>query len=399
MKKLMLLGGSRYILPIIKQAHDMGIHVITCDYLPNNVAHRYSDEYCNISIIDKEAVLRKCENLKIDGISSFACDPGVVTAAYVAEKMGLPSCGPYESVKILQNKALFRDFLRRNNFCVPFSKSFSSFEDIDKSLGDFRFPVIVKPVDSAGSKGVSCVEDCSSLQKAFQNAIEYSISKEVIIEEFIESDGYPSDSECFSLNGRMDFISFSAQHFDSSNTNPYVPCGFTWEPSIIPTNRQILSSELQRLIGLLHMQTSIYNVESRQGVDGKPYLMEVSPRGGGNRLAEMVKLASGLDLIQYAVQAAMGDVISEIPQVNIDETWAEIIVHSRESGIFRSLIVDESIKKYIVEKALWVNEGDCIDAFSGADKTLGSIVLKFDDTETMNRVMDKPNEFYQIMVD
>ena len=119
----MLLGGSRYALPIIKTAHDLGVCVITCDYLPNNIAHKYSDQYCNISVIDKEAVLRTAKELKIDGIMSFACDPGVVTAAYVAEKMGLPSCGSYEAVSILQNKAIFRQFLNMQFACMAFLDS------------------------------------------------------------------------------------------------------------------------------------------------------------------------------------------------------------------------------------------------------------------------------------
>ena len=75
--------------------------MITCDYLPDNIAHKYSDEYCNVSIIDKEKTLAAAQKLNIDGIMSFACDYGVVTAAYVAEQMGLPNVGPYESVYIL----------------------------------------------------------------------------------------------------------------------------------------------------------------------------------------------------------------------------------------------------------------------------------------------------------
>ena len=110
-KKLLLLGGSRYILPVIEAAHKLGIYVITCDYLPDNIAHKYSDEYCNVSIIDKDAVLEAAKERNVDGVMSFACDPGVVTAAYVAEKMGLPSCGSFESVSILQNKGRFRKFL------------------------------------------------------------------------------------------------------------------------------------------------------------------------------------------------------------------------------------------------------------------------------------------------
>ena len=102
-KKLMLLGGLRYLLPVIEAAHKQGYYVITADYLPDNIAHKYSDEYCNVSIIDKEA-----KRLQIDGITSFACDSGVVTAAYVAEKMGLPHLVSSDTAMICCHKGKLR---------------------------------------------------------------------------------------------------------------------------------------------------------------------------------------------------------------------------------------------------------------------------------------------------
>ena len=103
MKKILLLGGSRYLLPVIKSAHELGLYVITCDYLPDNIAHKYSDEYVNVSIIDKEAVLEAAKKLEIDGIMSFATDPGVVTAAYVAEKLGISEAKAYSVASFYEN--------------------------------------------------------------------------------------------------------------------------------------------------------------------------------------------------------------------------------------------------------------------------------------------------------
>ena len=157
-KRIMLLGGNRYQLPVIRAAHELGYYVITCDYLPDNYAHKFSDEYCNVSIIDKEAVLEAAKRLKIDGIMSFACDPGVTVAAYVAEQLGLPSVGSYEAVSILQNKGRFRKFLTEHGFHVPTAKEYTKAEDALNDVGKFRWPVIVKPTDSAGSKGVRRVD-------------------------------------------------------------------------------------------------------------------------------------------------------------------------------------------------------------------------------------------------
>ena len=151
MKKLLLLGGLRYLVPVINSAHKLGYYVITCDYLPDNIAHQYSDEYVCASIMDKEKILKIAYEKKIDGIMSFAVDPGVTTAAYICEQLGLPSIGPYESVKILQNKKLFREYLAKHEFNVPKAKGYSSIEDALTDVDCLKWPVMVKPVDSAGS--------------------------------------------------------------------------------------------------------------------------------------------------------------------------------------------------------------------------------------------------------
>ena len=138
-KKLLLLGGSRYLLPVIEAARKLDIYTITCDYLPDNIAHKYADAYCNVSIIDKEAVLETARKYGVDGVMSFACDPGVVTAAYVAEKMGLPSVGSYASVQILQNKKLFRRFLTEHGFTVPVAKGYHT---VEEAIRDMNMPAV-----------------------------------------------------------------------------------------------------------------------------------------------------------------------------------------------------------------------------------------------------------------
>ena len=219
-KKLLLLGGLRYLLPVIEAAHKLGHYVITCDYIPDNIAHKYSDEYRNVSIVDKNAVLKLAHELEIDGIMSFAVDPGVVTAAYVAEKMGLPAPGPYKSVEILQNKGLFRKFLTENGFTVPTAKDYT---DIKTALNDtarFHFPVIVKPTDSAGSKGVTKIDRIDELESGIEYAISHSLSKSFIIEDYIEKKGFSSDTDSFVVDGQFKFISFSSQRFDDKASNP-----------------------------------------------------------------------------------------------------------------------------------------------------------------------------------
>lgn len=398
MKKLLLLGGSRYLLPVIKAAHKLGHYVITCDYLPDNIAHKYSDEYRNVSIIDKDAVLNTAKELKIDGILSFACDPGVTTAAYVAEKLGLPHSGSYESVSILQNKAKFREFLTKHNFNVPMAKGYNSIEDALKDVNLFQWPVIVKPVDSAGSKGVTRVDKPEQLKESIEYALDFSHCGQFIVEDFLEKKGHSSDTDCFSVNGELKFVSFSAQRFDPNCENPYTPAAYSWPATFTNESQEELTNEIQRLLKLLNMQTSIYNIETRECINGKNYIMEVTPRGGGNRLAEMLRYATSVDLIENSVRAALGDPVMGVDQKPYDGYWAEIILHSDTPGIFDSLWIADDIKANVIEEDLWISPGSSVGGFSGANEAIGTLVLRFENKSVMEKVLDSISDFVKVNV-
>lgn len=399
MKKVLLLGGSRYLLPVINAAHELGCYVITCDNLPSNFAHKYADNYQNISIIEKDRVLDLARNLKIDAIMSFACDPGVITAAYVAENLGLPT-NPYLSVKILQNKESFRKFLNDNSFKVPMAKGYSDIKSIYKDIDQFRLPVIVKPIDSAGSKGVSKLDSISEIERVVKIALEKSILKRIIIEEYIEKKGFSSDSECFSINGKLVFTSFSDQGFDENASNPYTPSYFNW-PTTMPDYAQYkLKVELQRLVSLLKLNTSIYNVETRLGTNDIPYIMEFSPRGGGNRLAEMLEYSSGVDLVKNAVRAALGEIIVGLVNDPVyNGFWSEYIIHSNCEGIFDSVYLDTEIQRYVKQLDVWVKKGEKVMAFSAANTSIGTIVLKFSSQIEQKKYMTNIDKFIKVIMD
>lgn len=398
MKKLMILGGARYALPVIEAAHKLGIYVITCDYLPDNIAHKYSDEYCNISIIDKEATLDAAQKLQIDGIMSFACDPGVVTAAYVADKMGLPNVGPYESVCILQNKGKFRKFLTDNNFTVPMAKSYKNIDEALKDAGIFNWPVIVKPTDSAGSKGVTRVDSIDDLKTSIEYALSFSHSDEFIIEDFITQKGYSSDSDSFSINGELKFVSFDCQRFDKDAENPYTPAAYSWPSSISNKHQDELKSEIQRLIKLLGMKTAVYNIETRESTDGKAYIMEMSPRGGGNRLSECLRYATGVDMITNMVKYSVGLPIDEIEQKDYSGYWAEVILHSDKAGIFESLWISDELQENIVETDLWIEKNQKVGGFSAANEAIGTLIMKFESQEMLNRVLENQSKYIKVIV-
>lgn len=398
-KKIMLLGGLRYLKPVIDAAHKQGYYVITADYLPNNIAHKWSDEYCNVSIIDKEAVLKEAQRLQIDGIMSFACDPGVVAASYVQNKMGLPSFGPFESVEILQNKDKFRDFLAKNGFNVPQAKGFDSVEAAMEEFYWYPWPVIVKPTDAAGSKGVTRVDKPEDLKPALEYAMDHSISGHIIVEEFIDKQGCSSDTDSFSEDGKLKFVSFCAQRFDAEATNPYTPAAYSWPSTFTKEQEEYLTSEIQRLITLLNLKTCVYNIEVRVAPNGKPYIMELTPRGGGNRLCEMLRYATGVDMITAITRAMVGDpILVPIEQKPYNGHWAEIILHADNDGVFDHLEISKDIPAEIVEEDLWVEKGDKVEGFEGANNAIGTLVLKFLTAEELEKAITNQRSWLKVVV-
>lgn len=400
-KKLMLLGGIRYLLPAIETAHKHGCHVITVDYLPDNIAHKYSDEYHNVNILDKEAVLTLAKELQIDGILSYAVDPGVVTAAYVAEQMGLPFTCSYEAACILQDKARFRQFLTENGFNVPTAKGYSNTEEALNDVALFHWPVIVKPVDSAGSKGVTRVDNPNDLEQAIAHALDESHNGHFIIEDFLVKDGLSSGSESFVVDGQLCYNGFYDQYFDNEAVNPYTPSAECWPSNKEKKYLDEIRSELQRLFTLLNVRTGLFNVEWRVCTDGKCYLMEVSPRTGGNRLAEMLNIAADVDIIDAEVQKAVGvPIIEEIHEPNYNGHYAILVLHNEKAGEFQEVQIDKHFKQaHVIEEEIRVKPGEYVEAFTGANTAIGTLFLRFSSYEEMRSIMESYRSYVQVIVE
>lgn len=401
-KKLMLLGGIRYLVPAIEAAHKHGYYVITVDYLPDNIAHKYSDEYHNVSILerDKDKVLALAQKLQIDGILSYAVDPGVVAASYVAKKMGLPFTCSYDSACIMQDKSKFRQFLTEHGFNVPNAKGYTKAEDALKDVDFFNWPVIVKPVDSAGSKGVTRVDDPKNLETAIAHALEESHNGHFIVEDFLELQGYQSSADCFSVDGELVYADYSDQLFDKNAENPYTPAIEIWPASMPQEHQDYLTNEIQRLLKLLDCGTGLYNIESRVCKNGKPYIMEVSPRAGGNRIAELQRIGTGIDLIEAEVCKAVGDKVENITMPRYDGVFVNFIVHSNKAGIFKEVIIEDDFKKnYIIESEIRVQKGNYVEAFKGANNAIGTLFLHFGTRGEMEKALNIQNEWLKIIVD
>ena len=183
-KKLLLLGGSAQQVIAIKTAKRLGCETILCDYLPDNPGRCEADRFYLVSTTDEQAVLKVARREQVDGVLAYASDPAAPTAAYVAEKLGLPG-NPYKSVVTLCSKDKFRKFLVENGFAAPSAWGCPDMETVLKKREQFHYPVIVKPVDSSGSKGATVLRSADGLERAAEFAFSFSRCHRIVIEEFV----------------------------------------------------------------------------------------------------------------------------------------------------------------------------------------------------------------------
>ena len=146
------------------------------------------------------------------------------------------------------------------------------------------------------------------------------------------------------------------------------------------------------------MKTAVFNIETRVGKNGRPYIMELTPRGGGNRLCEMLRYATGVDLITAITRAMVGDEPGLIEQKQYEGHWAEIILHADNGGVFQGIEINSSLDAEVVETDLWVNPGDTIRGFEGANDAIGTLVLKFDDSKVLDSTILRINKYIKIHV-
>ena len=398
MKKILMLGGSMQQIPAIVQAKEKGYYTITCDYLPDNPGHKYSDEFHNVSTTDKEAVLELARKLDIDGIVAYASDPAAPTAAYVAQEMGLPG-NPYQSVEILTQKDLFRDFLQKNGFNTPKACGYTTYEQALADIDGFKFPVMVKPVDSSGSKGVVKIENKTELKAAVDEALSYSRAKRIVVEEFIQKKGYQVSGDGFSVDGKLVFTSYGNELYSGKGTREYVALGEFWPLILSDDLKQKVDNELQKLITKLGMKTCAYNIEVILDQNDDVYVLELGPRNGGSYIPQLIQYATGVDLIDYTLRAAVGEDCSDLKMAETKGCFSNYMIYSTVSGKFDGLWFNEDFKNNnLLDVYCTYSEGDDVHAYQNTTHSLGTILFKANSVEEMIELTNNMENNYKVIV-
>lgn len=334
--KILILGGGFQQLPAIRKAHELGLTVLLVDYLPDAPGRREADQSFLVSTRDKDKILELARKEDADDILAFASDPAEETAAYVAERMGLPG-GMYAAAGILGNKRKFREFLVMHG--IPTPRHFL----MDYPESDLPYPVVVKPLDSSGSKGVTILRsyDAGRLLRAYQDAVSCSLSGQAMAEKYI-SYGYRHliGGDVIVRNGNV--VLYGIMDCIREEGKDLVPCGKIYPCGTGEKVKGQIARIMQAVIRKLSITDAEMNVEFIAGEDGEIYPIEIALRCGGNGIPQLLSDATGIDWIREEVQRTLrcangpnANLLEECQEEFLEQpAWQENDTDSADTGKF-----------------------------------------------------------------
>jgi len=365
--KLIILGASNAQLPIIHKAVELGYYVITVDNVPNNIGHQFSHESVNCSTADLDGVLKFSQSLKINGIVTFASDIATATVAFVAEALNLPGCS-LSTAKILSNKASFRAFQQASNLSHPSFVISKNVSDIDSIPADLTPPLIFKPIDTSGSRGITKVEvlNFNHYRHAFCYAQQYSRSKIVSIEKFVIGTDVSGDG--FLIDGKLH--AFLTQKYQDN----FIPTGHSLPNNMNPAYEKRIFGEIESACHAVNYLNGPIDFDVNIS-DAHVTIIEMSPRLGGNGIPELIRYHTGIDLIEMTIEGALNKPIKTPPvSLALTKPCGSYVFGSEQAGDIDYIASSQEISEKIPELLscqLNYAIGDAVSVFEHSGNSLG----------------------------
>jgi carbamoylphosphate synthase large subunit len=395
LKRIAFLGASQSQIPLIEYAKRKGHYCITIDNVPTNPGHKLADESLNISTLDTERVYISLKDRNIDAVISYASDIATPTAAIVAERLGLKS-NSISSVVKLTDKVEFRNSLKQLGLNVPKVWEY-------RLGGDWILPVtqepklIIKPVDSAGTKGVSLVENSiDEINKGIDYALTFSSTKRVIIEEVIDNSKGDVHGDGFVVNGQLKFLHLG-DHLYDLHINGLNPTGTTWPSSLSTQKLYLIEQTVGRVIEYVGFQNGSINVEARFNSKNELFIMEIGPRNGGYFVPLAIKHSSGVDLVEATLNQITNEEVY-LPENKHNKPVAYYAIHARTSGKLVEVVISDWLNQRIIQREEIKNIGDNVEMFINSSGVIAVILILFQDQNEMNVFANNTDQHINVIV-
>jgi len=383
-KKILFLGASQFHLPAIKVAQKLGVRVIVADNEPKNIAHQVADFSEIISTDDYKSLVALARKYNVDGVMTYGPDTSTPSVSYIAEKLNLPG-NPYASSLLLQRKDAFRKFQKQMGLPHPEFSIIERDTNTDNLKMDLSYPLIIKPTDSAGSRGQTIISDLSQLKKAVDKARKFSSNGVVVCEEFLRSDYLELDGDVLIQDGALSFAQYGHNYF--SEKNKYnVPIGEIMPGFISTALERKIDLEFKKIIKKLNLKSGCLNFDALI-IKDELVIIDIGLRNGGNYVPELIRISTGVDLTEAAVYCALGIKypIKALHAKNPKPVMTYIL-NSDCQGQFSGIRYEPDIVNNIIKSVNFVEYESEVEPFISGDKALGVVFLEF---ASMSEMLEK----------
>jgi biotin carboxylase len=390
-KKLLIAGGGYSDIPLILSAKKLGFYVITSGNRPNELGHRYSDEYRMADFSDCDAIHQLAETLNISVICACCNDFSALSAAYTAEKMGLPGHDPYTTAQIIHHKDLYRKFALEHGIASPKAMWFSRKQDALKGIESLPLPVVIKPVDLSGGKGISTISKMDEAEEAIDKAFTILRTKRIVVEEFIT--GSRHGFSAFLVNGRIVFYFSDNEHY---YLNPYMVTAAS-TPSVVSSEvEKKLCAASEKIASLLSLKTGIFHIQYILR-DDEPVIIEICRRAPGDLYIKLVEHATGVDYSKWIVKASAGLDCSDLTHTPVKGFFTRHCIMASRAGKLKDIVIDPSLDDMIIDKLMWYKKGEQVVNF--LTTKFGIVFLKFGSREEMMKTTDRLHKLIVAQID
>lgn len=390
-KKLLLLGGGHAEIPLIQAAQKLGYFVITTGNAREGLGHAYADKNVFEDFSDHEKMLSLAKAEGVDRVCSGCNDFALLSTAYVCEKLGLPGHDSYETSLQLHHKDKYRALATRLNIPTPKAITVRNTEEFETALKTLSFPMIVKPVDLTGGKGIHRAASAEEARAAYADALSRTREDHVVVEEFVV--GTNHGFSAYLQNQKVVFyFADNEQYF----LNKYMVSGANTPTTTSLRGQRLLCEYSERIAKELKLVDGILHIQYIEKSDGTPVIIEICRRPPGDLYIKFVQYATGVDYPKMLIQAETGEACTEIlpPLGTLPKPFLRHCIMAEKKGFAQSVYFAPEIEKNIVEKFLWYKKGEPIT--DPLYYKAGIVFMQFSTPEEMLSLTEKMTDLVKV---
>lgn len=378
MKKIIIIGANEFQNPLIIKAQEMGYETHVFAWKSGDIGEQTADYFYPINIVEKEKILEICKKIRPSAVVSIASDLATITVNYVARGLGL-TCNSVKNDYYSTNKFLMRKAFKKAGVNVPEFICTDAELDLEKISNVLKFPVIVKPTDRSGSRGVTKVERIDDIIKAVNRAVSESFEKKAIIEEEIKGTEY--SCECISFRGKHHILAFTQKY--TTGAPNYIEKGHI-QPAVFPKHiEENIKKEIFRALDAIEVEFGASHSEFRIDDEGNMKIIEIGARMGGDCIgSDLVPISTGNDFMKMVIESAEG---------------IEPQIYEPESKVSAIRFIFSKSDQIILENLVKKSELTCIrkelkpitsQLVSDSSKRFGFYIFECKDRKTAEKIME-----------